>query len=103
VSPPSLKELGAPVALVKAMERAGELVVIGGGIAFPADVWDDIVQRVVRTITTGGPATVSQLREALSTTRKYAVPLLEKLDATGITRRSGDVRELGAEGRARAT
>ncbi|MGH2758320.1 MAG: SelB C-terminal domain-containing protein, partial [Actinomycetota bacterium] len=30
---------------------------------------------------------------------KYAVPLLERFDATGITRRSGDVRELGPRGR----
>jgi selenocysteine-specific elongation factor len=36
--------------------------------------------------------TVSALREGLGTSRKYAVPLLEHLDATGRTRRVGDVR-----------
>jgi selenocysteine-specific elongation factor len=36
--------------------------------------------------------TVSQLREALATSRKYAVPLAEWMDAQGITRRVGDLR-----------
>jgi selenocysteine-specific elongation factor len=94
-SPPLLDQAGAPLQLVKAMERAGELVCVTPQIAYPSDVWQDVVARVVRTINDGGPATVSQLREALGTTRKYAVPLLEKLDASGVTRRNGDVRELG--------
>jgi selenocysteine-specific elongation factor len=42
---------------------------------------------------------VSQVRDAIGTTRKYAVPLLERLDATGITHRQGDVRVLGPRGR----
>jgi selenocysteine-specific elongation factor len=37
---------------------------------------------------------VSRFREALGTTRKYALPLLERFDALGITRRDGDVRRL---------
>jgi selenocysteine-specific elongation factor len=37
----------------------------------------------------------SQFREALGTTRKYAIPLAEALDARGITRRRGDVRIAG--------
>ncbi len=36
--------------------------------------------------------TVAQVREALGTTRKYAMPILATLDATGVTRRRGDVR-----------
>ena len=36
--------------------------------------------------------TVSAFREALGTSRKYAVPLLEWLDRRGVTRRDGDLR-----------
>jgi selenocysteine-specific elongation factor len=36
--------------------------------------------------------TMSQLRAALGTSRKYALPLVAVLDATGVTRRRGDVR-----------
>lgn len=36
--------------------------------------------------------TVSAFREALGTSRRFALPLLEHLDSRGITRREGDVR-----------
>lgn len=36
--------------------------------------------------------TVSEVREHLGNTRKHALPLLGHLDATGVTRRRGDVR-----------
>jgi len=37
---------------------------------------------------------VSRFREALGTTRRYALPLLEHFDRKGITRRQGDIRRL---------
>ena len=39
--------------------------------------------------------TAAQFRTALGTTRKYALPLLAQLDATGVTHRQGDVRVAG--------
>jgi selenocysteine-specific elongation factor len=39
--------------------------------------------------------TVAEVREALNTTRKWAVPLLNLLDARGITRRRDDLRVAG--------
>jgi selenocysteine-specific elongation factor len=41
-----------------------------------------------------GEATAGDLKTALGTTRKYAVPLLEYLDRMGVTRRKGDKRHL---------
>jgi selenocysteine-specific elongation factor len=39
--------------------------------------------------------TAADARDALGTTRKYAVPLLSHLDATGVTRRRGERRIAG--------
>ncbi len=39
--------------------------------------------------------TVAQVRDALGTTRKYILPVLAHLDATGVTRRRGDYRVAG--------
>lgn len=39
--------------------------------------------------------TVSELRDVLAISRKYALPLVNELDARGITRRRGDVRIAG--------
>lgn len=40
--------------------------------------------------------TVSGFRQALGTTRKYALPLLGSFDARGLTRREGDIRRIAA-------
>jgi selenocysteine-specific elongation factor len=39
-----------------------------------------------------GGLTVAEIRDLLGTTRKYAVPLCEFLDHSGVTRREGDLR-----------
>jgi len=98
-SPPSLAETGLSTDLAKALERSGELVVLSADIGYPSDVWMQMRGRLVELIAAKGPATVAHVREALGTSRKYAVPLLERLDADGITRRAGDVRNLGPRGR----
>jgi len=39
--------------------------------------------------------TASTVRDALGTSRKHVIPLLALLDATGVTRRRGDLRVAG--------
>ena len=41
-----------------------------------------------------GTATASELRQALGTNRRVVIPLLERLDKDGVTRREGDKRTL---------
>ncbi|MHB8140645.1 MAG: selenocysteine-specific translation elongation factor [Vulcanimicrobiaceae bacterium] len=53
-----------------------------------------IVERVDAYLRAQGQMTASQFRDLLGTSRKYAVPLLEWLDARGVTVRSGDLRVL---------
>jgi selenocysteine-specific elongation factor len=64
------------------------------GIVFRKEDFEKVKNMVVEFIQKRGPVTVSELREHLSTTRKYAVPILEKLDQLGITQREGDKRTL---------
>ena len=99
-SPPDLTDVGLSQQLARALERKGELVFLTPTIAYPADVWRNIEDRVVGFIADNGRATLAQIRDAVGTTRKYAVPIAEKLDATGITRRRGDLRELGPRAKA---
>ena len=40
--------------------------------------------------------TVADLRSLLVSSRKFMVPICERLDAAGVTRRVGDLRFLGA-------
>ena len=49
---------------------------------------------IQKTLQDRGSATISELRKAIGTSRRIAVPLLEFLDRNGITRREGDRRYL---------
>jgi len=39
--------------------------------------------------------TVAEARDAWGTTRKFAIPLITRLDETGVTRRRSDLRVAG--------
>ena len=93
-NPPLAKELRAEPTLVKALVDGGELVRIGDFFLTRARAVEARA-KVRSRIEAEGPITVAQIRDLLGTSRKYAVPLCEWLDATGATRRQGDVRTLG--------
>ncbi len=72
------------------------LVVERDGVWFAADAINDAA-RAAAALLDRNPegVTVSQLREALGTSRKFAMPLVAELDARGVTRRRGDLRIAG--------
>lgn len=94
VTGPSAASLDRAVA--RRLVARGDIVECGG-VAFHRSIIDGLVP-VVRELLAASPNgfTVAHLRERLGITRKHAVPLAEALDATGVTRRSGDVRVAGA-------
>lgn len=72
------------------------LVVERDGVWFAAEAVDQagtIVSGLLRATPDG--ITVAHIREALGTSRKYAMPLVAELDARGVTRRRGDLRVAG--------
>jgi selenocysteine-specific elongation factor len=70
----------------------GLLVRVTDDIYLHADVAADMRSRLKEKLAGGAGATVAEIRDLLATTRKYAVPLCEYLDRTGVTRRQGDLR-----------
>ncbi len=73
----------------------GQLVRIEDGVWLHGDLWRDLSRSVAAAVRARGPLSVADVRELTNSTRKYVVPLLERLDAAGITRRLGDKRVLG--------
>jgi len=91
--PPDVKALlaqGFAREVIDAAARAGVVVRIAPELV----VSPSLVDRAADTVRAHAQEgiTVSAVREALGTSRKYAVPLLEHLDRTGVTRRNGDLR-----------
>jgi selenocysteine-specific elongation factor len=78
--------------VVRELVRLGLVVERDG--AYFADEAVDEAARVVARLLVASPdgVTVSTIRDELGTTRKHVLPLLAQLDATGVTRRRGDLR-----------
>lgn len=71
----------------------GALVKVGGDVYRGTQI-DEIRRRLEISIRRDGPITMARFRDAVGTTRKHAVPLMEWFDATGVTVRDGDLRSL---------
>lgn len=99
--PPSVEQIQASTPrnqaavpqLVALAASDGQLVEIAAGMYLHADVVNELRATLAQRLADGG-LTVSQIREILGVSRKYAVPICEFLDRTGFTRREGDVRFL---------
>jgi selenocysteine-specific elongation factor len=72
----------------------GEVIDITPDVVLLRESLEEIKSRVTQFISKNGPATVSELRQALGTSRRVMVPLLERLDRDGVTRRLADKRTL---------
>jgi selenocysteine-specific elongation factor len=97
-SPPSWKEgfqeLGEELAAYYL--ESGQGIQVSADVVFEASAYQAIVKIVLEGIAAKGGITVADLRDRLGASRKYALAFLEHLDRTGITRREGDIRRLGA-------
>jgi selenocysteine-specific elongation factor len=58
---------------------------------------------VANFISKNGPATVSDLRQELESSRRIVVPFLEKLDRDRVTLRMGDKRTLANQSMTKAS
>jgi selenocysteine-specific elongation factor len=94
LSEAALAELGADRKATALLVRLGVLVAIapGGWLGRPA--LEGAVATLRRSFPAGRPFSAGEAREALGTTRRTAIPLLEHLDRTGVTVRQGDLRRL---------
>jgi selenocysteine-specific elongation factor len=94
-SPPGPGDLGVDKEELRELVRRSRLVEQDGIYFAPSAV--DEAARTVAELLADRPdgVTVAEVRDRLGTSRKYAVPLLNRLDATGVTRRRGDLRVAG--------
>jgi selenocysteine-specific elongation factor len=74
--------------------ESGEVIEIASDVVLSRENFERMKNAVTDFISKHGPATVSELRQKLQTSRRIMLPLLEKLDRQGVTRRLGDKRLL---------
>jgi selenocysteine-specific elongation factor len=90
----ALAELGADRKATALLVRMGVLVRVAPGGYLGRSALEGAVETLRRRFPDGRPFAATEAKEALGTTRRTAIPLLEHLDRTGVTVRQGDLRRL---------
>jgi len=99
-TPPALSELARRLdlaatdlePLVAHLTRTAEVVRIGGDRVYLPSALAEVEAATRAHLAAHGALTVADFKGLFSLTRRHAIPLLEHLDRTGITRREGEIR-----------
>jgi selenocysteine-specific elongation factor len=96
LAPPSVKECQAEVGedVYAALVELGQLTQVSPEVVFRKADYEKMVAAVREAIAKNGQVTAAEVRDLFNTSRKYALGLLEHLDAIGVTVRDGDARRL---------
>jgi len=95
--PPSRKEVAPDAASQQALRylvEIGEAIDLSAEVVLLAEAFQRAAERVRSFLQARGAGTASEIRQDLETSRRVLIPLLERLDREGITRREGDRRVL---------
>ena len=100
--PPTLQEVQSEATKYRASVRQlidlasseGNLVRVNAELFLHSEADNRLKEILLGRLSGNQGLTLSQIREILDTTRKYAVPICEYLDRIGFTRREGDLRVL---------
>ena len=91
-SPPTNSPL-TPDLLSVIVER-GLVVKTSGDVVFGCQAYEEMTGKIMKHIHTAGSITIGDVRNMFTTSRKYALALLEYMDDQGLTQRVGDSRIL---------
>lgn len=95
-SPPTVKEAQETVGedLYNALLDLEMLVQVSPEVVFRQADYEHMKGAVRTLLQERGEITAAEVRDHFSTSRKYALALMEHLDASGVTVRAGDIRRL---------
>jgi selenocysteine-specific elongation factor len=74
---------------VRELERQGRIVVLDADLAYAMSTYRELAARAL-ALASRQPLTPAAFRDAIGTSRRYVMPILEDLDRRGILRRTPD-------------
>jgi selenocysteine-specific elongation factor len=97
-TPPSVKECQAEAGeeVLTALVEMGRLIQVATDVVFRQEDYNRMKLEVKQLLQEQGTITTAQVRDHFNTSRRYALALLEYLDAQGLTVREGDLRRINA-------
>jgi len=81
--------------LIRYLVDSGRAVKVTSQLLYPRGLWDELENRLRAHFKESPSLSMGAFKELAQVSRKYAVPMLEHLDRTGLTRREGDDRVPG--------
>lgn len=84
-----------PGELIRYLVDSGRAVKVTSEFLYPKTLWDDLEGRLRSYFSKNARLSMGAFKDLAQVSRKYAVPMLEHLDRTGVTRREGDERVPG--------
>jgi selenocysteine-specific elongation factor len=87
----------APEELVDYTLRGGRAVRLSNGTLLAREAYDDACSSIAAALRAHGELGAGELKAVLGLSRKQLIPLLEHMDASGLTHRDGDVRRLATD------
>jgi selenocysteine-specific elongation factor len=84
-----------PGDLIRYLVDSGRAVKVTSELLYPAALWEELEGRLRAHFKKNPTLSMGAFKDLVQVSRKYAVPLLEHLDRTGLTRREGDDRVPG--------
>jgi selenocysteine-specific elongation factor len=95
--PPARKQIAPDLGsrqVLRFLIAQNEIVVVGTDLVLSREAFSAMKAKVTEFLRQNGSATMSELRQALQTSRRVMVPFLEMLDTQKVTQRVGDRRLL---------
>jgi selenocysteine-specific elongation factor len=97
-NPPNEKTLISQIAggkeIIDFLIQEGEIIKLGDGILLESKNYDIMKNKLIDFLKINGSISIAQVRELLGISRKYIIPLLNKVDEEKITQRKENVRIL---------
>jgi selenocysteine-specific elongation factor len=102
-NPPDVSELARQLSLpieelqvlLRTLSRQKQVVAINPNLYLHPDIHEQLIQFLRDYFSKQSQLPVSALKNFMSSTRKYTIPIFEYLDAGGFTTRVGDIRKKG--------
>jgi selenocysteine-specific elongation factor len=76
--------------------RSGLAVGLQGDIYYEREIYLGLVRKILAGLTVSGTLTIAQTKERTGLSRKYVIPLLNRMESDGFVKRSGDERVVTA-------
>ena len=93
LEPERLKIAGARKELA-GLARAGLAVSLDGAIFYAAETYRELVRAILVGQAAGSLLQIAEARAASGLSRKYLIPLLNRMEADGLVKREGDARRV---------